>query len=143
MSLTLNTEITINATPEDVWKELINFNSYPTWNPFITSIKGTPTKGNKLIANISGMKFKPIVLESIPNKKLVWLGKLLFKGLFDGEHSFEIIPQQQGCKFIQSEKFNGILVPFFKKKLMEATKGGFISMNEQLKERVENKKKPC
>jgi hypothetical protein len=143
MSLTLYTEITINATPEKVWEELIDFNSYPTWNPFITSIKGIPTKGNKLIANISGMKFKPIVLESIPNKKLVWLGKIGIKGLFDGKHSFEITPQQQGCKFIQRENFSGILVPFFKRKLMEATKKGFISMNEQLKGRVENKKKPC
>lgn len=137
MSLTLHTEITINATPQEIWEELTKFDSYPSWNPFITSLSGIPKKGNQLKADIGGMKFKPVVLESIKDKKLVWLGKLLFKGLFDGEHSFEIIPQQTGCKFVQSEKFTGILVPLFKKKLVKDTKEGFISMNEKLKERIE------
>lgn len=140
MSLTLQTEITINATPNEIWNVLIDFNSYPIWNSFITNIIGIPAKGNQLEAKISGMKFKPLVLESIPNKKFIWLGKLGIKGLFDGEHSFEIIPQQKGCKFIQNEKFSGILVPIFKNKLMKETKKGFNSMNKELKKRVENKK---
>lgn len=140
MPLTLTTQITINASPEEIWTELIDFKSYPEWNPFINKIEGIPLKGNKLKATIADMKFKPLILESIPNKKLVWLGKLGIKGLFHGEHSFEIIPQQKGCKFIQNEKFSGILVPFFKNKLMKETKEGFNSMNKELKKRVEIKK---
>ncbi|MEN8927487.1 MAG: SRPBCC domain-containing protein [Flavobacteriales bacterium] len=137
MSLTLHTEITINATQEEIWTQLTDFNSYPSWNPFITSISGTLAKGNKLETNIAGMNFKPTVLESIPNKKIVWLGKLLLKGLFDGEHCFEIIPQEQGCLFVQAEKFSGILVPLFRKKLEIETKEGFQKMNKMLKQRVE------
>ena len=140
MSFELNTQITINASPEEIWNVLIDFKSYPDWNPFITSIEGTPETGNQLKADIDGMKFKPLILESISNKKLVWKGRLLFKGLFDGEHSFEIIQQQESCLFIQSEKFTGILVPFFKKKLSIDTKQGFISMNEKFKQRIEAKK---
>ncbi len=140
MSFTLYTEITINATPQEIWDELTHFTSYPSWNSFITSIAGTPEKGNKLHATIGGMKFQPIVQESIPNKKLVWLGKLGLKGIFDGEHSFEIIPQQNGSLFVQKENFSGLLVPLFKKKLVKDTKLGFIAMNKQLKERIETKK---
>ncbi|MGB1039418.1 MAG: SRPBCC family protein [Flavobacteriales bacterium] len=139
MSLELKTQIQINATPDEIWKQLIDFSSYPYWNPFITSIKGTPELGNQLKASINNMKFKPIVLESVPNKKLVWLGKLFIKGLFDGKHSFEIIKQEKGCLFIQKEEFTGILVPFFKNKLLNETKQGFIKMNELLKNRVETK----
>ena len=143
MSLHLHTEIIINATPEEIWNELTDFHSYPDWNPFITTITGTPEKENLLKANIGGMKFTPKVLESIPNQKLVWKGKLMLNGIFDGEHSFEIIPQQHSCKFVQSETFTGILIPFFKKKLETDTKQGFIDMNKKLKERVEHKKNPC
>ncbi len=139
MSLTITTEIQINATPKEIWNEFIDFNSYPNWNPFIIQIEGIPSEGKQLKATIGGMKFQPIVLESIPNKKLMWLGKLLFKGLFDGKHSFEIIEQSTGCLFIQKEDFSGVLVPLFKKKLMTDTKQGFIEMNKQLKLRVEAK----
>ncbi|MDA9262386.1 SRPBCC domain-containing protein [bacterium] len=115
MPLTLTTQININASAEEIWSELIDFKSYPEWNPFINKIEGIPLKGNQLKATIGNMKFKPNVLESIPNKKLVWLGKLFIKGVFDGEHSFEIIKQSTNCLFIQKENFRGLLVPFFKK----------------------------
>jgi hypothetical protein len=41
--------------------------------------------------------------------------------------------------FIQSEKFRGILVPFFKKMLDKNTTNGFDLMNQKLKEMVEQK----
>ncbi|MDB9931814.1 SRPBCC domain-containing protein [Flavobacteriales bacterium] len=140
MSLQLSTEIRIKVSSQEIWQELIDFNSYPSWNPFITKIEGIPKQHNQLKASIGGMKFKPIVLESTPNKKLVWLGKLLFKGFFDGKHSFEIIEEVNKCVFIQSETFTGILDPLFKKKLKTDTKQGFEAMNEALKLRVESKK---
>lgn len=140
MSLQLSTEIRIKVSSQEIWQELIDFNSYPSWNPFITKIEGIPKQHNQLKASIGGKKFKPIVLESTPNKKLVWLGKLLFKGFFDGKHSFEIIEESNKCVFIQSETFTGILDPLFKKKLKTDTKQVFEAMNEALKLRVESKK---
>ena len=44
MPLTLTTQITINASPEEIWTELIDFKSYPEWNPFINKIEGIPLK---------------------------------------------------------------------------------------------------
>jgi hypothetical protein len=86
------------------------------------------------------MKFKPTILVRSENKELRWLGKLLFKGLFDGEHSFRIVDNENGtCTFYHEESFSGILVGLFAKKLDTDTKQGFIEMNEKLKELVEAK----
>jgi len=66
MSLQLSTQIKINATSQEIWKELTDFSSYPSWNPFITNIEGTSDKNNQLKAKIGGMNFKPIVFKICP-----------------------------------------------------------------------------
>jgi len=145
MAKEIKTEILINATPEKVWSILTNFDDYPNWNPFIKSIKGNVKVGNKIKARIEppeskGMTFKPKILTFETNKELSWVGHLLFTRLFDGEHKFELIDNGNGTtKFIQSEKFKGILVPLFKKQLDSNTKKGFEEMNKKLKELAEQK----
>lgn len=143
MAKEIKTEILINATPEKVWSILIDFDNYPNWNPFIKSIKGEVKVGNKITAIIEppeskGMTFKPKILSFDTNKELKWLGHLLFAGLFDGEHKFELVDNRNGTTtFRQSEKFKGILVPLFKKQLDINTKKGFEEMNSKLKELAE------
>jgi hypothetical protein len=138
----ITTSILINATAEKVWRILTDFERYSQWNPFITSIKGEINVGNILrvtITQLNGnaMKFQPTILVVNEYKELRWIGKLLFKGLFDGEHQFEIIDNKnETVTFIQSEKFTGVLVPFFKKMINVNTKNGFELMNEKLKERA-------
>lgn len=143
MAKEIKTEILINATPEKVWSILTNFDNYPNWNPFIKSITGEVKVGNKITARIEppqakGMTFKPKILTFETNKEFKWLGHLLFVGLFDGEHKFELIDNRNGTtSFIQSEKFKGILVPLLKKLLDNNTKNGFEEMNRKLKELAE------
>ncbi|HTO15745.1 MAG TPA: SRPBCC domain-containing protein [Edaphocola sp.] len=145
MAKEIKTEILINAKPEKIWSILTNFDNYPNWNPFIKSIKGEVKVGNKITARIEppeakGMTFKPKILTFETNKELKWLGHLLFAGLFDGEHKFELIDNKNGTTtFRQSEKFKGILVPLFKKQLDNNTKKGFEEMNKKLKELAEIK----
>lgn len=145
MAKEIKTEILINASPEIVWAVLTNFDDYPNWNPFIKSIKGEAKVGKKITARIEppdakGMTFKPKILVFDQNKELRWLGNLLFAGLFDGEHKFELIDNKNGTTtFIQSEKFKGIFVPMFKKMLEINTKKGFEEMNEKLKQVAEKK----
>ncbi len=143
MAAEIKTEITINASPAKVWRILTNFKNYPNWNPFIKSVTGPVKVGNKVTTRIeppeaSGMTFKPTILAFEPNQELRWLGKLLFAGLFDGEHKFELFDTGNGTsRFVQSEKFSGILVPLFKRQLNDNTKRGFEAMNEKLKEMAE------
>lgn len=140
MAKEIKTQIVIKASPERVWAVLTNFEKYADWNPFIKSIKGNIKVGSKIIArleppNAKGMTFKPKVLAFDSQKEFRWLGHLLFPGLFDGEHKFELVDNQNGTTtFIQSEKFKGILVPLFKKMLDTNTVNGFNLMNQKLKE---------
>jgi hypothetical protein len=143
MAKEIKTQIRIEASPKKVWEILTDFNKYPDWNPFIKSIKGVVAVGNKIVARIEppeakGMTFKPKVLAFNKNKEFRWIGHLIIKGLFDGEHKFELIDNEDGSTtFIQSEKFEGILVPLFKKMLDKNTVNGFNRMNEKLKELAE------
>lgn len=145
MAKEIKTEILINATPDKVWAILTDFDNYPNWNPFIKSIKGQVAVGNKITARMeppgaNGMTFVPKVLVFETNKEFRWLGHLLFPGLFDGEHKFELIDNKNGTTtFRQSERFRGILVPLFQKMLDINTTNGFIQMNKKLKELAEQK----
>jgi hypothetical protein len=110
MTKEIKTEILINARPERVWAILTAFDQYPNWNPFIKSITGEGTVGTQLVVRIeppeaTGMTFKPKVLAFEANKEFRWIGHLLFSGLFDGEHKFELIDHGNGTTtFIQSKK---------------------------------------
>jgi hypothetical protein len=140
MTKEIKTEILINASPEKVWKVFTDFHNYSKWNPFILSISGIAEVGNKIKVQLlppgtKGMTFKPTVLVMQPQKEFRWLGHLLFPGLFDGEHRFELIDNGNGTTtFKQSETLKGILVIFFKKMLDKNTTEGFILMNQKLKE---------
>jgi len=83
------------------------------------------------------MTFRPTVLAVEPYKELRWIGHLFISGIFDGEHSFIIEPLNENqVRLVQSEKFNGLLVPFFTL-LLEDTRKSFNDMNRALKERAE------
>jgi hypothetical protein len=139
----LHTEIDVEAPAERVWEVLMDFASYPQWNPFIRNISGLPAPGERLEVRLEppggrGMTFKPQVLNAEPNRQLRWLGRLLVPGLFDGEHSFTIQPLEERCvRFVQREEFKGLLVPLFARSLETNTRRGFEQMNRALKERAE------
>jgi hypothetical protein len=145
MAKEIKAAILINASPSTVWNILTDFEKYPNWNPFIKSITGNIKIGENFTARIEppnskGMTFKPKLLAFEKHKEFRWLGKLFIKGLFDGEHKFELIDNNDGTTtFIQSEKFYGILVPLFKKMLDINTRNGFNEMNIKLKEIAEAK----
>jgi len=138
MAKHITTSIQINADLQTVWNILTDFDAYPEWNPFIKSIEGEVAEREKITAKIGGMTFKPKVLVYQENKEFKWLGHLLFKGLFDGEHRFLLTKNEDGVYFEQSERFTGILVPLFAKSLDTDTVKGFKDMNEKLKTRCEN-----
>jgi hypothetical protein len=138
MALNITTSIKINATPEQVWAKFTEFDTYADWNPFLTEVSGDIEVGNTISINAGGMGFKPKVLVFDKNKEFKWIGKLFFSGLFDGTHHFLLEDNQDGTTtFHHNEYFKGILVPVFKKQLLNDTKKGFEAMNKKLKERVE------
>lgn len=141
----IQTDITIATDSKTAWKVLTNFQDYPNWNPFIKSISGEVKKGAKLEIEIKPpnrkpMTFKPTLLRVDSEKELRWLGSGPVKGLFDGQHYFKIIEQEDDTiKFEHGEIFTGILVGLMPKLLVD-TKLGFEQMNNAFKEVCESKK---
>jgi hypothetical protein len=138
----IETGIEINAPPSRVWTLLTDFARMPAWNPFIKSISGSLMQGARLSVHIvppgkSGMRFKPIVLSVRPERELRWLGRLLFAGIFDGEHYFMLEPiGESRTNLTQGEKFSGLLVGLLSGTL-SATEAGFKAMNTALKQQAE------
>lgn len=143
MAKEIKTQVIIKAEPARVWDILTDFAAYPGWNPFITSLEGNVSVGNTIRVKLCqpggmAMTMKPKVLVVAKNKAFRWIGRLGFPGLFDGEHSFEILDHGNGSlTFIQRETFRGILVPLFSKMLDHKTIKGFEQMNEALRIRAE------
>jgi hypothetical protein len=139
----LHAEIEINATAERVWGALTDFASFPTWNPFIVKLEGEAKEGAALEVRLEppggrGMTFRPTVQRAQPNREFAWLGHVLMPGVFDGEHVFSIEPKDRGSvRFVQRERFTGVLAPIIMSMIRKSTLQGFEDMNRALKARAE------
>ena len=118
---------------------LTDFAAFPEWNPFIQSISGQLSPGSQLEVSLKGMSFKPNVIKAEPGNELRWLERFLFPGVFDGEHHFVIESlNDTKVRFIQGERFTGLLVPVFTVVgMLKNTSSGFTEMNQALKARAE------
>ena len=140
----LRTEIDIAAPAARVWDVLTDFAAYSDWNPFIRRIAGPLASRGRLLVRIQppggrAMSFRPTVLRVEPGRELVWRGRTLLPGLFDGEHRFALVPHgADRVRFIHAEQFSGVLVPLLRRSLETTTRQGFEAMNTALKRRAES-----
>lgn len=142
MKKKIRTEIQIKASAKVIWDILLDFHSYPLWNPFIQKIVGAPKLKNIIQVTISppggsSMTFRPVITSCVLHKKFSWRGRLGIRGIFDGHHSFELIENSDGTTtLLHQEEFSGILVAIIK---LEKTKEGFVMMNKSVKEIAEKR----
>lgn len=135
----------IDTAAGEVWGVLQDLDSYSAWNPFVRSASGLVKEGERIRVRIEppggvGMTFRPMLTRVVPGRELRWHGHLFVRGLFDGEHIFEIEPLGENrCRFVQRERFRGVLVPLLWNNVSKTTRRGFEAMNCALKERVEGK----
>ncbi len=140
----LRAEVEIDADPETVWSVLADFAAYPDWNPFIDLIEGDQEVGARLRVRIRpsdgrGMTLKPHVTAVEPGRAFGWLGTLSgVPHIFEGAHRFELEPIDGGrrTRFVQSERFRGILLPFVRRSVLPSTLRGFQAMNRALADRA-------
>jgi len=138
----IRTETTIQGTADEVWSVLTDFRRYGEWHPGTSEIGGRPEVGSRLrvVFSLNGgrrMTMRPTVLVAEPGREFRWLGHLLVPGLFDGEHRFEIHEDGPGVvRFVQGERFRGLLVPFLRRMIEVDTVATFRAVNEALARRV-------
>ena len=121
----------------------MDFEAYPEWNPFIQPIEGSQAVGATLRLRIQppdsrGMTMTPHVTVIEPGRAFGWLGSLGIRHIFDGAHRFQLEPIDGGrrTRFVQSERFRGVLLPFVRRSVLPPTLRGFEAMNLALADRV-------
>ena len=139
----LFSEIEINGSPQQVWECLTNFDRLPEWNPFMQRASGVVQQNEQIEVHLVlpdsiSLTVTPTLLKVDPGRELRWLGDLWVKGLFDGEHYFQIEELADNrVRFIHGENFKGLLVPPIMALIGKNTLAGFKAMNEALKAEVE------
>jgi hypothetical protein len=132
---TLETRFSVPQRPDQVWSVLIDYPSYARWNSFMREASGEVGVGNKLNVTLypssgSKMSFKPKLLVVDKDRELRWLGRLIVKGLFDGEHYWVLTRNASGgADVVHGENFKGLLVGVLKP---EKFKGEFERMNRDM-----------
>ena len=143
---TIKTAVDVAASPEMVWRVLTYFTDYPKWNPFLVSIQGSLSPGQRLkiqarLPQGHEYKFSPRVVKVIPATELRWRRWRLIEGVFDRELAFLIVPNGvKGVRFIQREHFSGLLAPLIMHFISEKTLKAFNLMNLALKRTAEAKR---
>ena len=121
---------------------LSDFPAYGRWNPGMKDVQGEAVVGERLRIRfqLNGgrtMTMRPTVKVAESDRELRWLGRLLLPGIFDGEHRFEIHEDEPGrVRFVQGERFRGLLVPFLRRMIEVDTKTTFGLVNAALANRV-------
>ncbi len=140
----IETDITIHASIDKIWERLLDFRSYPTWNPFIRVEQGVAKRGSSLLVRIivpgaHALTIRPKISKLIPNREIRWRSSFFFRWLFDSEIVFLLDNTEEGAIiFKHSERFRGILIPLLLRFGEEGLLRGCEEMNVGLKDQVES-----
>lgn len=137
MSIVFTTGIDVDATRDEVWEVLTDFDSYGEWSNF-TSVDGTAQVGARLRMRMQGFRFTSTVATASPGHELRWVAKIISNGVFLGQHSFVLSDGDNGTTHVtNTEEFSGALTRPFKRVFARSHRtGGYMEFNRALKQRV-------
>ena len=140
---TYRSDFNIQASDNEVWQILIDFEKYPDWNPSLPYISGELKEGSMVSLTLGLPGKRPMnvtaKLEEIqPMKKLTWRGNVGAAWLFSGYRIFEIVALgQDNIRFTHVEDIRGILAPVFKMIMGDSVQKSHDAFNEALRKRAE------
>jgi len=94
---THRTDFEIDASDEQVWAVLVDFEQYADWNPSLPSISGDLREGSTVSLTLGlpgrpNLNVKAQLREVTANRRLTWCGHLGADRLFTGYREFAIEP---------------------------------------------------
>lgn len=135
----------INASQQEVWDTLADFDSYHLWNPYLKRIKGKLELERPLnITFCMGgreRRTRGRITLLYPPNELQFEAHLGVLGMFTIEHTFHIESfGDEGVCFVQRQTFSGVLATAGRvAQIAPQVREAFEAMNRALKERVESK----
>lgn len=139
--VTYETNVTIDASPQAVWRHLVDFDRHGEWSRYF-KLRGRAVVGERgrvefpLFGRASG---SPVVIEKADEaRELRWRGGP--RGLITGSHYFILEPRDGGNRthFRHGESFSGILAPLVWALLRAQLGPSYTGFNEDIKRRAES-----
>jgi hypothetical protein len=140
---THRTEFDINASDEQVWAVLVDFEHYVDWNPSVPSISGHVREGSTVSLTLAlpgrpNLNVKAVLQKVTPNRRLTWRGHLGADQLFTGYREFAIHPLTENkVRVTHVEDLQGWIAPLFEKLMGRSVQHHHDAFNESLRNRAE------
>jgi hypothetical protein len=137
------TEFEIDASDEQVWALLANFDDYGAWNPSVPSISGDLREGATVSLTLSlpgrpNLNVTAVLEDVTPNRRLTWRGHLGADRLFTGFREFAIEPLAASkVRVTHVEDLQGWIAPVFEALMGRSVQRHHDAFNEALKRRAE------
>jgi hypothetical protein len=141
-SVEINVVTEIDASGDAVWRVLTATERFGEWNPFITSFDGALTVGGGItvvlaLPNRKPQTLRPKITQLDEGRMLAWRGHVGVRGILDAAHRLEVRRlDHRHCRFVQRERFAGVLVPAVRSVLTVSTPAAFLAMNTALGQQV-------
>jgi hypothetical protein len=133
------TTINIRGDTASVWAVLTDLAQYPVWNSTVDRVEGRIAPGSRLTVYVKvnpGRAFPLTVTDWAPPERMTWHGGMPL-GLFAGERTFELAPQERGLvRFTMRETYSGLLAPLITRSIPDL-QPAFEQFAADLKRRVE------
>ena len=139
----ISTEIEIAATPEKVWEVLTDVNGWKNWSPIIKGSTGEVSLGSQVNITMKGKdggdgpKYSPKITVLDKPKMFRWRAHMMASFLFTNDKVFELEETSSGTRLVHKELFSGLLAPIFCGSMEKGVPPMLNSMNQALKELLE------
>jgi hypothetical protein len=130
---------TIRATPEAIWRVLVDGAGYSRWDSGVDAVEGTVGPGQTITVRSKaapGRAFPVKVTEFVPGRRMVWSGGMPL-GLFKGVRTFALTPDGGSTRFTVREEYSGPLLPMIWRSMPDLGPS-FAQFAEGLKARAES-----
>jgi hypothetical protein len=137
-------ETAIAAPVVLVWQVLTDVSRYQEWSTMLhyrggALAEGAPVQLRLALPDGPSYNFAPQVIALEPERRFVWRATTGLRGIFDGEHHFELRSLDAGQTHLRNrEIYSGLLAPIFQRlPMMRDAPAGFAAMNSEIKARAE------
>ena len=129
-------ELFVAATPEEVWRVIIDGSDYQSWNPLLVPLEGDIALGNKVTyemtdnkGNKSNISARVKAFET--NRYLNQFGGI--PGIITFNHEYKLEPLDGGTRIIQQEEYRGLYVWFWDPEWLN---GAYADVNEAISRKI-------
>ncbi len=109
-------DVTIDATPQQVWHVLVDLPAWKRWNPVLPGVEGRLETGAMLRLTVDQDGRRRCVqaecMRVLPARELSWLRRWHVPGLLDSEERLVLEEDEEGTRLVVRQRFSGILLPF-------------------------------